>query len=87
MDDRVIIYIRHAEDIYRDKYKYDPKLTRDGKIKARKLVTKLISKYGIPDIIYCSPCSRPIPKFTLFLLFIKTGFFVLTKVNVLIVFK
>ena len=54
---RRIIYLRHGEDM-RTKYKYDEKLTPRGKEAARDLAKTLIRKYGIPDIIYCSPFYR-----------------------------
>ncbi len=57
-DEHIIIYIRHAEDRTRDKYKYDPKLTYDGHKESKMLSNQLISEYGIPDMIYCSPYSR-----------------------------
>ncbi len=54
---RVIIYLRHGRD-KRTKYKYDEKLTPEGKDKSRELAENLIRKYGIPDAIYCSPFYR-----------------------------
>lgn len=54
---RVIIYLRHGRD-KRGKYKYDEKLTSEGKYKSRELAGDLIRKYGIPDAIYCSPFYR-----------------------------
>ena len=56
-NNRVIIYLRHGEDV-RDKYKYDEKLTEDGKEAARDFAEKLIQEYGVPDVIYCSPYYR-----------------------------
>lgn len=54
---RVIVYLRHGEDV-RTKYKYDEKLTSEGKESARELAEELINKYGVPDAIYCSPFYR-----------------------------
>ena len=54
---RRIIYIRHGEDT-RSGYQYDEKLTKKGKTNSRKLAKELIHKYGVPDIIYCSPYYR-----------------------------
>ena len=56
-DNRTIIYLRHGEDT-RSNYKYDEKLTPEGKVGAKKLAKELIDKYGIPDAIYCSPFYR-----------------------------
>ena len=55
--ERIIIYIRHGEDI-RDGYKYDEKLTDDGKYEVKVLANKLIKDYGVPEVIYYSPYYR-----------------------------
>ncbi len=55
--DRVIIYLRHGKDM-KSGYKYDQKLTPEGKDKSRSMAKTLIEKYGVPDAIYCSPFYR-----------------------------
>ena len=56
-NNRVIIYLRHGKDM-KSGYKYDEKLTPEGKDKARNVAEDLIGKYGLPDAIYCSPFYR-----------------------------
>ena len=57
MKNKNVIYIRHGSDKKGD-YKYDEKLTSEGKKGAVELSKKLIALYGIPDIIYYSPFYR-----------------------------
>lgn len=56
----MLIYIRHSkeEDNNDATHAHDPKLTRDGRSLAIRKGLKLLSKYGIPNIIYCSPFRR-----------------------------
>lgn len=55
----MIIYIRHSfDDNYDPTYEHDPKLTKEGKILAYQKGKHLIKKFGIPNIIYCSPFRR-----------------------------
>lgn len=55
----MLVYIRHSKD-RKDKEDHvqDPKLTDEGKLMAKEKGNKLINKYGIPDIIFCSPFLR-----------------------------
>lgn len=56
-----IIYIRHGNDNDSDpSYSHDPKITRNGKKKARRVAFELVEKYGCPDVILCSPFQRTI---------------------------
>jgi len=52
-----ILYIRHGKD-KKGKYKYDEKLSKEGKEEIRNFTLDLIEKYGIPDIIFYSPFYR-----------------------------
>lgn len=55
----MLIYIRHSEDEFDDvTHAHDAKLTKDGKSLAYKRGARLLSKYGIPNVIYCSPFRR-----------------------------
>ena len=55
----VLIYIRHGNDDEREPHKiHDTHLTSQGKHKSKKVAKKLIEKYGVPDIIFCSPFAR-----------------------------
>lgn len=57
----MLIYIRHSiDEITNSHHQHDNKLTDDGIELAMKEGSKLIDKYGIPDIIYCSPFRRTI---------------------------
>lgn len=54
-----IIYMRHSHDEYDDAtHRHDHQITDLGKEKAIKVGKKLIDKYGVPNIIYCSPFKR-----------------------------
>ena len=55
--ERIIIYIRHGEDM-RDGYKYDERLTKYGKKAVKKLNIELIDEHGFPDVIHYSPYYR-----------------------------
>jgi broad specificity phosphatase PhoE len=51
--------MRHSHDEYEDPtHRHDHQITDIGKQKAIKIGDKLIEKYGLPDIIYCSPFKR-----------------------------
>jgi broad specificity phosphatase PhoE len=56
------IYIRHAEKEYDNgkaiNYKHDPGITEIGKLGCIETAKELISKYGLPDLIICSPYRR-----------------------------
>lgn len=55
----MIIYIRHSHDEYDDAtHRHDHQITPLGKEKARRMGKKLIEKYGLPNLIYCSPFKR-----------------------------
>src|SRR5213080_2332527 len=58
-----IIYIRHAEKLFSNgasgqEYSHDPDITDEGVLEANILGLKLVEKYGIPNVIYCSPLLR-----------------------------
>lgn len=56
-----IIFIRHGDDNESDpSYSHDPKITKNGKKKARRVAFELVEKYGCPDVIFCSPFQRTI---------------------------
>ena len=56
------IYIRHADKEYENgkamSCVHDPSITEDGKINTIRTAQELVSKYGIPDMIICSPYRR-----------------------------
>jgi len=55
----MIIYLRHSHDEYDDAtHRHDHQITTMGKEKARQIGKKLIVKYGLPNIVYCSPFKR-----------------------------
>lgn len=54
----MIIYIRHSQEDTDPTYLDDPLLTEKGQRLAYKRGIRLIEKYGIPDIVYCSPFRR-----------------------------
>lgn len=55
----MIIYIRHSHDDEKNAtHDHDAHITEKGHTKIRELVKSLISKYGYPDRIYCSPFAR-----------------------------
>lgn len=55
----MLIYIRHSEETLDDPtHEHDPKLTSEGQDLAYKKGVRLLQKYGLPDIIYCSPFRR-----------------------------
>lgn len=54
---KTIIYLRHGEDEHSG-YRNDQQLTSRGKKEARYLAKDLVERYGIPDVIYCSPLFR-----------------------------
>lgn len=56
-----VIFIRHGDDNDDDPtYTHDPKITDNGKKKARSTSFELVQKYGSPKIIFCSPFRRTI---------------------------
>lgn len=56
------IYIRHAEKEYKNghtnSYKHDPSITPTGRDSIKDLVTFLVSTWGYPNTIICSPYRR-----------------------------
>lgn len=55
----MLIYIRHSMDNEEDPtYRHDARLTHKGKKLAVSKGEALIQKYGIPNIVYCSPFRR-----------------------------
>lgn len=57
----MIIYIRHGNDDGSDPtFAHDPRITEDGRKKARKTAFELVKDYGSPKIIFCSPFKRTI---------------------------
>lgn len=56
------IILRHADDsvidLTQQTYKHDTTITNNGKRRAYKLAKRLVRKYGVPDVIYCSPFQR-----------------------------
>uniref|UniRef100_A0A6C0BNY2 Uncharacterized protein n=1 Tax=viral metagenome TaxID=1070528 RepID=A0A6C0BNY2_9ZZZZ len=52
------IYVRHGHDQKSHRAKFDDRLSDEGKKKARRRARKLIKKYGVPSVIYCSPMYR-----------------------------
>lgn len=56
------IYIRHADKEYSNGdasiYKHDPRITEKGVDKARQVSLDIAEKWGIPDMIICSPYRR-----------------------------
>lgn len=55
----MLIYVRHSEDELNNvTHGHDAKLTKEGKRLAYKCGDRLLTKYGVPDIIYCSPFRR-----------------------------
>lgn len=55
----MLLYIRHSNDEYKDAtYLYDKKITEVGAKDMIKFTEKLVMKYGLPDVIYCSPFRR-----------------------------
>lgn len=55
----MLIYIRHSVDNEEDPtYRHDARLTHKGKKLAASKGEHLIQKYGVPNIVYCSPFRR-----------------------------
>ncbi len=55
--------MRHGHDKNEDghmkhKYSHDPTITSLGKKEVAKATHKLVRKYGVPKVIYCSPFKR-----------------------------
>jgi broad specificity phosphatase PhoE len=57
--DMPLLIVRHSDDSDSDPtFKFDPRLTQNGKDLAHKKGNKLLKKYGTPSLIYCSPFRR-----------------------------
>lgn len=54
----MLIYIRHSKDRYNDRHPYDGYITSGGKRIAKEKAQSLARRYGIPDVIFCSPFRR-----------------------------
>jgi len=55
----MVIFIRHGEDNGTcGKYSHDMDISENSKKDIASLTHKLVKKYGIPDVIYCSPFKR-----------------------------
>lgn len=54
----MLIYIRHSKDRQEHRHPYDGHITHEGRKLARRKSSRLISRYGLPDVIYCSPFRR-----------------------------
>jgi len=59
----VLIYIRHAEKQHKNghqnsEFSHDPKLTKNGMLNSIEKGKELVQKYGLPDLILCSPFQR-----------------------------
>lgn len=55
----MIIYIRHSHDSYPDAtHAHDHRLSKKGLRLASKMGNKLIRKYGVPNLVLCSPFQR-----------------------------
>lgn len=53
-----MIVIRHSEDSSETTYRHDTQLTVRGQELARQKGDRLIQKYGLPKVVYCSPFRR-----------------------------
>jgi len=58
----MVIFIRHGNDkndgCKNEKYSHDPTISKHGKKEVSKITHKMVDKYGIPKVIYCSPFKR-----------------------------
>lgn len=55
----MLVYVRHSDDeVDEATYRHDPKLTDDGQDLAREKGRKIIQRYGIPSLVFCSPFRR-----------------------------
>lgn len=54
----MLFIIRHSEDSPETTHRYDNRLTENGRKMARRKGERLVDKYGIPSVIYCSPFRR-----------------------------
>lgn len=55
----MLIYVRHSDDeVDEATYRHDPKLTDDGQDLARAKGKKILERYGIPSVVFCSPFRR-----------------------------
>jgi broad specificity phosphatase PhoE len=55
----MLVYVRHSDDEVDDAtYRHDPKLTDDGQDLARRKGKRIIERYGVPSLIFCSPFRR-----------------------------
>jgi broad specificity phosphatase PhoE len=55
---KMIVFIRHANDDTKTRFKHDPHITPKGYSDAESQAKKLIKSRGIPDSIYYSPFRR-----------------------------
>lgn len=61
-----LIYLRHGDKLYRNgdptpdciNYAHDSPLSQKGIIQIKEMIPFYLSKYGTPDLIYCSPYIR-----------------------------
>lgn len=57
----MLLFIRHCEDDTKSwfqKYTHDTDVTERGRRETAKLTHRLVKKYGVPDLILCSPFKR-----------------------------
>jgi broad specificity phosphatase PhoE len=59
----VLLYIRHGDDHHGSlkgaRYpRHDHPLNPEGKARAVRMARALVARYGVPDIVYCSPFKR-----------------------------
>lgn len=54
----MMLIIRHSEDSSESTYRHDSQLTKKGREIAKMRGRALIKKFGVPNLIYCSPFRR-----------------------------
>ena len=54
----MLVIVRHAEDDGSAEYAHDPPLSQRSIDKAARVGSKLVSRYGDPDVVYTSPFRR-----------------------------
>lgn len=54
----MLIFVRHSDDSSKNAHRHDGAITSRGKRRAQKVAKKMVSRYGKPDRIYCSPFQR-----------------------------
>lgn len=52
-----LVYVRHGHD-EKSKYPFDARLTSEGAKMSKQLAKRLLRKYGLPSVIFCSPFER-----------------------------